>query len=364
MNLARESADVYADVSAVVINFNGGRKLLSCVDALAAQTVKLCEIIVVDNGSTDDSLSTVESRHPDVHLLRLGENRGLPAARNAGLAAARSRYVVLIDNDIYLRPDCTESLLRAQQAEQATVTCPRIVLLPDGKLIQTDGAENHFLGVMSLRHAATPVDTAREERVEVNSAIGACYLLDRQTVLDAGGFDALYFFYLEDLEFCLRLRGMGHRFVFESRAIVLHDRGTGTPGLSFRGTGDYPLRRAYLTMRNRLLTVFIHYRWRTLLVLSPALLLYELASFAYCLRRGWSAEWVRAWNWLWRHRGDIAERRRRMQRSRKLTDVDILSSGCIPFSAGLLQSRLQRALAGGLSTLLNGYWRLAKILLR
>ena len=360
MSLSRESVDV----TAVIINFNGGRKLLSCIEALAEQTVALCEIIIVDNGSTDDSLRAVESHHPDVHLLRLGENRGLPAARNAGLAAARSRYVVMIDNDIYLRPDCTEALLRAQQAEQATVTCPRIVLLPEGKLIQTDGAENHFLGVMSLRHAATPIAAACEERVEVNSAIGACYLLDRQAVLDAGGFDALYFFYLEDLEFSLRLRGMGHRFVFESRAIVLHDRGQGTPGLSFRGTGDYPLRRAYLTMRNRLLSVFIHYRWRTLIVLSPALLLYELASFAYCLRRGWPAEWACAWSWLWCHRGDITERRRRIQRSRKLADADILSGGSIPFSEGLLQSRLQRALAVSLSTLLNGYWRLVKVLLR
>ena len=360
MNLSRR----LVDVSAVVINFNGGSKLLSCIDALAEQTVRLHEIIIVDNGSMDDSLSAVERYHPDVRLLRLGENRGLPAARNAGLAAARSHHAVLIDNDIYLRPDCTESLLRAQQSERVTVICPRIVLLPDGNLVQTDGAENHFLGVMSLRHPAMPADAAHEERVEVNSAIGACYLLDRQAVLDAGGFDELYFFYLEDLEFSLRLRGMGHRFVFESRAIALHDRGQGTPGLSFRGTGDYPLRRAYLTMRNRLLTVFIHYRWRTLIVLCPALLLYELASLGYCLRRGWLAEWARAWGWLWHHRVEIAERRRQMRRSRKIADADILSGGRIPFSEGLLQSRLQIALVGTLSTLLDGYWRLAKTLIR
>lgn len=360
MTLAREPVDV----SAVIINFNGGRKLLSCVDALVGQTVALCEIIIVDNGSTDDSLNAVEHGHPDVRLLRLGENRGLPAARNAGLAATRSRYVLLIDNDIYLRPDCTEYLLQAQEAEQATVICPRIVLLPEGNLVQTDGAENHFLGVMSLRHPATPVDSAREERVEVNSAIGACYLLDRQVVLDAGGFDALYFFYLEDLEFSLRLRGLGYRFVFESQAIALHDRGSGTLGLSFRGTGDYPLRRAYLTMRNRLMTVLIHYRWRTLIILSPALLLYEMVNFAYCLRRGWAAEWARAWGWLWCHRGKIAKRRKRMRRLRKVADTDILSGGCIPFSEGLLQSRLQRAFAGSLSTLLNGYWRLVIRLFR
>lgn len=360
MSMLRESVDV----TAIVINFNGGHKLLSCVDALAAQSVPLCAIIVVDNGSTDGSLASVEQRHPDVRMLRLGENSGLPAARNAGLAAAHSHYVVLLDNDIYLRPDCIESMLRAQQAEQATVVCPRIILFPECNCVQTDGAENHFLGVMSLRHPATPVDIAREERVGVNSAIGACYFLDRQAVVDAGSFDALYFFYLEDLEFSLRLRGLGYRFVFESQAVALHDRGSGTPGLSFRGTGDYPPRRAYLTMRNRLMTVFIHYRWRTLIVLSPALVLYELASSIYCIRRGWLAEWARAWGWLWHHRGKIAKRRQRMCRLRKVAESDILSGGTIPFSEGLLQSRFQRVLADGLSTLLNGYWRLVRILLR
>lgn len=352
------------DVSAVIINYNGGDKLLKAVDALSEQTVVVREIIIVDNGSTDDSLIAVETGHPEVHALRLGENRGLPAARNAGLAAARSRYVLLIDNDIYLRPDCIESLLNAQRAEAATVTCPRIVLFPEGNLIQTDAAENHFLGVMSFRHAAMPVDRTGEERIEVNGAIGACYLLDRQAVLEAGGFDPLYFFYFEDLEFCVRLRSLGHRFVFDSRAVVLHDRGQGTPGLSFRGTGDYPLRRAYLTMRNRLMTILVHYRWRTLIVLSPALLLYEVASLAFCLKRGWFAEWVHAWNWLWQHRADLAKRRERMRRTRKLSEATIVSGGRIPFSAGLFQSPLQRTIADTLSSLLDGYWRLVRVLLR
>lgn len=360
MNSARETVDV----TAIVINFNSGRKLLNCIAALAKQTVTLREMIIVDDGSTDDSLTAIEQDFPDVRILRQGENRGLPAARNAGLAAAHSHYVVLVDNDIYLRPNCIASLLQAQQAEQATVVCPRIILFPECELVQTDGAENHFLGVMALRHPATPVESAGEERVEVNSAIGACYFLDRQAVVDAGSFDALYFFYLEDLEFSLRLRGLGHRFVFESKAIALHDRGSGTQGLSFRGAGDYPLRRAYLTMRNRYMTILIHYRWRTLIILSPALLLYEMAILAYCFKRGWLTEWVRAWGWLWKHRREISQRRQRMRRLRKIVDINILSGGRIPFSEGLLQSQLQRVLADSLSTILNGYWRLVTLLLR
>ena len=217
---------------------------------------------------------------------------------------------------------------------------------------------------MSLRHPLMRAECAPEERVEVNSAIGACYFLDRQTILDAGGFDEQYFFYFEDLEFGLRLRGMGQRLVFESRAIVMHDRGEGTPGLSFRGAGRYPLQRAYLTMRNRWQTLFIHYRWRTLIILMPALLVYELATIGYCLRRGWLAEWARAWGWLWQHRKGLAERRRQVRQARIIADTDILSGGCIPFSQGLLQSRPQRVLAGTLSALLDGYWRLARILVR
>lgn len=350
-------------VTAVVINYNGGPKLTACVAALSRQSYALQRIVVVDNGSTDGSLEALTTIAVDVVVLELGENLGLTRARNAGLAAAASELVLLCDNDVCPDTRCLEHLVAALGVHGATVACPRIVFHPGRDTVQADGAENHYLGVMTLRHAGMPLAKTPIECAPVNSAIGACYLLDRKRTLEAGGFNELYFFYFEDLEFALRLRSRGHTIALDSRALVYHDRGSGTPGLSYRGSGVYPRRRARLTQQNRLLTIALHYRWRTLLLLGPALVIYELATVGLCIGRGWFFEWLAAWRWVVRHRRAILAQRRINASARCVADGDVLAGGPIPFSEGFLRHPLQRRMAGGLSFVLNVWWRIVRPLL-
>ena len=121
---------------------------------------------------------------------------------------------------------------------------------------------------------------------------------------------------------------------------------------------------AEILMRNRWLMMFIHYRARTLIVLSPALILYELASLGVAVLRGWAGQTLRAWRWLWVHRAEIRERRVRMAAARKIEDGELLTGGPIPFAPGFLGSGWQRVAARTLSRVLDGYWRVARRWLR
>lgn len=347
-------------VSAVVINYNGGDRTLQCLDALTRQTMPLDRIVVVDNGSGDGSPQRIRERFERVEVIELGDNRGLPAARNIGLEAVRSDLVLLADSDIYLEPDALDRLVAAREATGATVVCPRIRLIPEREVVQADGAAPHFLGTMVLLHAYTNVNELPAERARVGGCIGACYLVERRQVIDAGGFDELYFFYFEDLEFMLRLAAYGHDFVCEPAALVFHDRGEGTSGLSFRGSGPYPLRRAYLSMRHRWLTILIHYRLRTLLVLLPALVLYEVSVVVFALSRGWGLQWLRAWAWQVRNVPLVVRRRRVTQRTRLRDDRDLLVGGPLPLAPGLIRRPLVQAAVATLSAVLDAYWRLAR----
>jgi len=350
-------------ISAVVVNFNGGTRTLNCLDSLMRQTWSPLRVVVVDNGSEDDSPRQIKDRFHDVELLELGENRGLPAARNVGLSHVTSDLVLLLDNDILLEPDCLERLVAAWDETRPTVVCPRIRLIPERDIIQADGAAAHFVGTMILRHGNRPVAEVSAVRSEVGACIGACYLLDRKRVVDAGGFDEIYFFYFEDLEIALRLRALGHAFLCEPAAVVFHDRGEGTAGLSFRGTGTYPARRGYLSIRHRLLTILIHYRLRTILLLLPALAAYELASLVLALTKGWGAAWLKAWLWQVRNAGIIRRRRRIAQRARVRNDRDLLVGGPLPLTPGLTRSRLAGSAVAVLSTVLDAYWRLVRQLI-
>jgi len=353
----RDADNPRPSVGAVIINFNGGDKVFHCLRALSRQSAPLASILVVDNGSTDGSAERIRADFPNVDVLALGENRGLPAARNAGLARTESDLVLLLDNDIYPVEDCVHRMLLSHEGDRETVLCPRILLFEERETVQCDGAAAHFTGTMVLRHGYRRAEDLPTRTTEVGACPGGCLLFHRESVLAAGGFDEAYFFYLEDLEFSLRLRALGFRLLCDASAVVLHDRGSGTPGLSFRGSGTYPARRAFLTLRNRLMTMLIHYRIRTLAVLLPALVLYEFASFGIVLARGWPAEWARAWAWQFRNAKRIWKRRQEAQQSRVVDDKGLLVGGPIPFAPGFLNSRLEKVVSSGLSSIVAGYWR-------
>jgi GT2 family glycosyltransferase len=360
-NAAREQ--VMPVVSAVVVNFNGGDRVLNTLDALRAQTAQLEQVIVVDNGSVDGSVDKIRRLFPAVQILAMGVNRGPSAARNVGIRRADTELVLLVDSDVYLEPNCLAQMLQAYGTEGSAVVCPRIVLMPERELIQLDGADAHFVGTMILRHGYQRVDKIPAEVADVGGAASGCLLMHRNRVLEAGGFDELYFFYFEDHEFALRMRERGHRIVCEPRAVAFHDRGQGTPGLSFRGKEAYPARRAYLTMRHRLLTLFIHYRVRTLMILLPALVLYEFATLTVALSRGWATEWAAAWWWQLRNVQLILARRRTIQRARVLDDKQLLVGGALPLAPGFVQSRAVNLIVRCLSGVLSGYWTLARRLI-
>jgi hypothetical protein len=113
-------------------------------------------------------------------------------------------------------------------------------------------------------------------------------------------------------------------------------------------------------MRGRLRMMLIHYRFRTLLVLAPALAIYELASLAAALWHGWGMEWLRAWWWQLRKARDLWQRRRRIQSLRSRSDSDLLTDGPLPLAPGFIRSRSAAAAVAGLSAVLRAYWRVTR----
>jgi GT2 family glycosyltransferase len=350
-------------VGAIVVNFNGGERVIRCLEALLRQDPPLNEILLVDNGSGDGSVRRIRDGFPSVGIVELGENFGPAKARNVGLARLSTDLALSLDGDMYLARDCLARMVETYLAHHPAAVCPRTVLHEPPPTVQCDGAEIHFTGTLSLRHGLARVEDHPGEVHEVGGVNGGCLLLDREKTLAAGSFDEAYFFYFEDLEFSYRLRALGHRFFCDSRAVVEHDPGAGTAGLSFRGAGEYPARRAYLTMRHRLRTMLLHYEVRTFLLLLPALALYEAASFAVALSRGWIPEWFRAWGWQVQNRKDISRKRRSLRERRLRRDREILSGGPLPLAPGFSRSAPSRLAVQALSGVLDGYWRIARSLL-
>lgn len=347
-------------LSAVVVNYNGGDRLLSCIQSIQSFGSQVNEIILVDNGSDDRGPERVVEHFPDVRLISLEHNPGPSAARNTGMAHASHRSVLLIDADTQVTQGAISELLAGRDSTGAAIVCPRLLFSPDKGTIQCDGAAPHFLGTLILENANAELDHGTAPH-PVDGLISTFLLVDRDAAIAAGGFNESFFFYFEDLEFGLRMRLLGHKIVCASRAVVLHNRGTGYRGLSFRGAGGYPTKRAYLSMRNRLLTIAICFHWRTILIISPALVVYECATLALALARGWIPQWVRGWAWLVANRRQVSALRKDLQNRRCVPDSVVLHGSPLPLADGLFTNRLTGGLVKFLSGFFAVYWRIARV---
>lgn len=349
-----------SDISAVIINHDGGDTVLDVLRSVLEQDPPLESILVVDDNSQDGSPGLIRNSFPGVQLIELERNRGISYARNVGLDQATGELVLFLDDDVSLEKHALQRLAQAQRETGAALVVPRIVFHPGDRLIQCDGAQIHMIGTLRLRHADQPIETCSANQSQVNAFIGACLLANRQTLTALGGFDSDYFFYFEDLELSYRLSGLGHKIVCAAQALAYHDRGHGTPQLSFRGSGAYPSRRAYYVIRNRWLTIGLHYQLRTWIILSPIMALYELTLFAGALSRGWLFEWLKAFCWMVKNAPNIRKRRTRWQNLREVPDREILIAGPLPFAPGFIQGRFPNIAVGMLEWAVNRYWMVAQ----
>ena len=346
-----------------MINFNGERYLERSLAAVLAQGDVIDEVLLVDNASEDESLRLARDLHPGVRVLRRGRNDGPAAARNAGFAAAASDRILFLDNDIILAEGAAARLSAALDSDpSAAIAVPRIL---DGRrpgTVQFDGADCHFLGGMGLHHAGRPDADVPHATREIGSLGAGCFAVDRRRLGMAQPFDESFLFNYEDHDFGVHARLRGNRILAVSAARCLHL--DGTPGLSMRPGGRYHPLRVYCLIRNRWLVLLKYFEWRTLALLAPLLLVYELAQLAVAAGKGWLGEWARAAWWVVCHLPDVLERRRAIQASRRIPDRRLLADGPLPFRAELTPRGPERIAKRALDRVSGAYWRLARPLVR
>jgi GT2 family glycosyltransferase len=214
--------------AAVVIpNWNGARWLAGCLDAVAGQTRRPDELVVVDGASSDDSPRIVADHPAGARLIQLGGNLGFGAAANRGIAVVESDAVALINTDVVLAPDWLERALAALDADSgaASVATKMVALEDPGRIYDT----GDFLGRdgLAVQRGKFRRDNGRwDVPGEVWGACAGAALYRRQAVVGVGGFDERFFMYLEDVDLALRLRLAGWRCRYEP--VVARHAGEGS----------------------------------------------------------------------------------------------------------------------------------------
>jgi hypothetical protein len=225
------------DVSVVVVSWNSRATLERCLASVRGH-----ETIVVDNGSSDDSVAFVRERFPDVRLLEQ-DNRGMGAGNNAGMRAAHGRYAFLLNADAWVVGDGLDALVAAGDAHpDAAVIGPRL-LNTDGTLqrsVRGDptlwrlATEYLFLRKLApgsrLLNAFYGAGFDYDHEAEVESLYGAALLVRRDAAEQVGGFDEDFFMFSEETDWLYRLRAAGWRVRYTPSCEVVHVGGASHGG--------------------------------------------------------------------------------------------------------------------------------------
>lgn len=263
----------------VIVTWNGRDEIASCLQSALREDP--AEIVVVDNGSTDDTLRLVAEVAPSARIVELGENRGFSAGCNAGIEASRSPYVLFLNSDCVMVPGYLTTLTAALEAKPRAASAVGKLVFQEGgqRFIDSAGIELRLWAMSPLDRGHGELDRGQYDRTEEVFGPSGAAALYRRTALEGLGepaFDEELFAYYEDVDLAWRLRRRGWKHLYVPGAVAEHPR---------RGPDGKPAAIAARAFANRALVWLKNDSWWHLVLWGPFLFAREVLRLARLARR-------------------------------------------------------------------------------
>ena len=206
----------------VIPNYNGKIFIRECLSSLLRQTEEEYEIIVVDNGSTDESLVILKEEFPKIKTILLNENTGFSHAVNVGIKEANSKYVLLLNNDTVVDKNFVKVLSDTIEKDQKIFSVSaRMVDMKNQNVLDGAGDLYCALGWAFARGKGKSTN-AFENQARIFSACAGAAIYRKEILDKIGAFDEEHFAYLEDLDLGYRAGIYGYKNMYQPNAIVFH----------------------------------------------------------------------------------------------------------------------------------------------
>ena len=237
-------------VAVVILNYNGRKFLEEFLPVVIERSGNLAEIWVADNQSTDDSVSLMKERFPNVNLIINEENGGFSKGYNDALAKIKAEYYVLLNSDIEVTENWIQPVIDMMDSDKTIGACqPKILAYHDKTQFEYAGASGGFIdkhGYPFCRGRVFQVlekdEGQYDDATEIFWATGACMFVRAEVYHKLGGLDNDFFAHMEEIDFCWRLKNNDYKVMICPSSSVYHIGGGTLPKSSARKT--------YLNFRN------------------------------------------------------------------------------------------------------------------
>ncbi len=279
----------------ITVTWNGIQDTCECLDSLFLQDDVLLNIVVVDNGSTDDAILILRKKYPQVNVIRSESNLGFAGGFNLGIRYAitlGAEYLLIINNDTISNSSMCKNLLLAMENEEVAVTSPVIYYAQDPKRIWSAGGFIHPL-LLEPRNSHNRRRELSDDPKKRTFLSGCCMLIKREVFEKVGLFDERFFVYYEDLDFCLRIAQNKFIMMIVPSAKLLHK-------VSLSSGGEFSPNERYYMAYSSCLYFRKHLSLRTMPIIVP----YRVGSailwtFRLIMKGKWKSL-LEYWRGIWR----------------------------------------------------------------
>ncbi len=343
-----ESSSKGKGVTIGIINYNNEDVICETIESALNQLCEeIDEVVVVDNCSTDNSVKIIRKNYPHLRILTTQNNNGPNPARNKILRETNSELILLMDGDIVLSDSTVFKLKDVFRLyPEAGVATAQIRAYDDHTKIQYNGSNIHFVG------GAISNPYELEKPLQVGASPGGVMMIDRKKAEKIGYFDEDFIFGWEDGDFSFRMTICGYPCLSVSKAHVYHRQ------------EEKGIRWIKYQVRNRLWFILKNYNLRTILILLPAIVLYQLFVFGFFLIKGKGFDYLKGFFAVFKGLPDVLRKRKKVMRIKNLYDKRSLQGKSIDMIGEAGDQIIVRIAVKMLNIILKIYWLGTKWLIK
>lgn len=271
--------------SIVVLNYNGEKFIEPCLSSVFKSNYPNFEVILVDNGSTDNSIKIAREKFgkdPRLRIILNHKNLGFAEGNNVGIGVSKGDYIVLLSNDTKVHPNWLKELIGVIESnEKIGAAQPKLLLMHKPNYINSIGVYIDFFSNPFRRNFPGEKDRRQYENIiEVFMGAAIALALRRDVLEEVGVFDEDFFIYAEDLDLCWRIWLAGYKVVYVPKAVVYHKGAATIKSKSMARAKERPPFEFHY-YKNHLMCLLKNYELKNLIKTFPGYIFGHLALILF-----------------------------------------------------------------------------------